>query len=113
MGQRKGQTGNPEGRPKGALNKTTIEAKELLNSVLSGEVENIKEALQKVRLESESKYLDALAKLFPYVFPKKTDVTSDDKPIQTALNVIVDSNETAQQLKELMNGSKTDKDIPT
>jgi len=113
MGQRKGQTGNPEGRPKGALNKTTTEAKELLNIVLSGEVENIKEALKKVRLESESKYLDALSKLFPYVFPKKTDVTSDDKPIQSNLNITVDSNETAKQLKELISGAKVNKDIPT
>lgn len=100
-GPGKGRTNNPNGRPFGTPNKTTQEAKELLNLVLSGEVDNIKEALKRVRDESDSKYLDALSKLFPYVFPKKSDITSNDKEIQANLNVTVDNSETAETLKRL------------
>jgi hypothetical protein len=112
VGRKKGhpKTG---GRSKGVQNKTTQEAKELLNDVLSGEVDNIKDSLKRVRGDSDAKYLDALSKLFPYVFPKKSDITTDDKPLQANLNVTVDNSETAETLKRLRDEprAKTDKRI--
>ena len=101
------------GKPKGAQNRTTKESKEFLEKVMFRQLDNMNEALDLLYKKDPSRYLDACSKLFAYVLPKKSDVTSDDKPIQTALNVTVDSNETAQQLKKLMDGSKINQDIPT
>lgn len=104
-GPGKGKTNNPNGRPTGSQNRTTKEAKELLEQILLGEVDNIKSALEDVKKKDPAKYLDACSKLFTYVLPKKTDVTSGDKPISSVLNVTVDSSETSETLKRLRNES--------
>jgi len=80
-GPGKGNTNNPNGRPSGTPNKTTKEARELFVQVMNGEIENIKEALDKIRDENPTKYLESLAKLFQYTMPKQVDVTSDGKYI--------------------------------
>jgi hypothetical protein len=81
MGPGKGKTNNPKGKPKGTLNRTTKEARELFISIMNGEVENIKDALGKIRLKDPSRYIDSLAKLFQYTMPKQVDITSDSKAI--------------------------------
>lgn len=100
-GPGKGNTNNPSGRTKGSLNKTTKEARELLEQVLLGQVDNIKSALESIKTKDPAKYLDACSKLFTYVLPKKTDITSGDEPIKQNLNIIVDSSETAEALKKM------------
>ena len=77
------------GKPKGAVNRTTKEAKEFLEYVMFGQLENINNALDILYKKDQSRYLDACSKLFNYVLPKKTDVTSDDKPITPDLPVVV------------------------
>ena len=67
------------GRKRGVTNRTTKQARELLEQVLLGQVDNIEAALNNI--EDDSKYLDACSKLFAYVLPKKTDITSDGKEI--------------------------------
>jgi len=69
----KGQSGNPNGRPKGAENKVTKESRELFKAIMDGEVPNIEEALGLLRENSPEKYLKALASLFPYFMPKKLE----------------------------------------
>jgi hypothetical protein len=49
-----------------------------------------------------------LAKMNPKKYGDKIDMTSDNKALQSNLNIVVDSNETAKQLKELIGGAKTD-----
>mgnify|MGYP001588079330 CR=1 FL=1 len=87
-GFQKGIATNPKGRGKGTPNKTTKEAKEILNQILFAELPNIKAALSGLRAKDKYKYLDTFAKLLSYSLPKKTDVTSDDLPIQQ-LNIVV------------------------
>ncbi len=41
MGQKKGQTGNPYGRPKGSPNKTTSEIKNLMQSFISENIDKL------------------------------------------------------------------------
>ena len=74
---KKGQSGNKDGRRKGALNRTTKEAKIVLERVLLGQVDNIEKALTKLNTKDPARYLDACSKLFTYVLPKKTDITID------------------------------------
>jgi hypothetical protein len=80
--------GEAKGKPKGALNRTTKEAKEFLEFVMFGQLDNMNDALCRLYKQDPSRYLDACSKLFAYVIPKKTDLTSDNKPIFTELPVI-------------------------
>lgn len=72
MPYKKGQSGNPDGKPKGAKNITTREAKELLNQVMFGELRNIQVALTNLRRDDPGKYLDVLSKLMKYSLPVQT-----------------------------------------
>lgn len=77
------------GKPKGALNRTTKQAKEILEQVMFGQMENMSKALDLLYKKDQARYLDACSKLFTYVLPKKTDLTSDDKPIVQQVTKIV------------------------
>jgi len=88
-GPGKGNTNNPSGKPKGAQNRTTKEAKELLEQILLGQVDNIKDALETIKEKDPAKYLDSCSKLFTYVLPKKTDVTSAGDKI-APINIVID-----------------------
>jgi hypothetical protein len=77
------KAGNP-GKPKGAKNKVSIEAKQLLKTILEGEFEHIQEALDQIRKKDKFKYLELLSKYLPYVVPKKLEV---DAPTSMTINV--------------------------
>jgi hypothetical protein len=76
--------GNP-GKPKGAENKLTKEARELFLSIMEGQVDHIEESLTEIRKTDHAKYLEVLSKFFPYFIPKKLDV---NMPNQTTIKVI-------------------------
>jgi hypothetical protein len=80
-GPGKGKTNNASGRTKGSPNKTTKEAKAILNSIIANQLDNIDAALEEVRADSPAKYLDLLSKFVGYVVPKKTDITTNDESI--------------------------------
>ena len=80
-GPGKGKSNNPAGKPKGTPNKTTKEARELFIAIMNGQIEYITDALEKVRTESPSRYLDAISKLFQYTMPKQIDIKSDGDKI--------------------------------
>ena len=72
-GPGKGKTNNHDGRPKGIPNRTTKEAKEMLEQALYGQMEKIGEALNALYEKDQARYLDACSKLFTYILPKKTE----------------------------------------
>jgi hypothetical protein len=69
------------GRKKESLNLTTKQAKELLEKILFGQLDNANAAFEALK-KDPAKFIDAYSKLLGYVLPKKTDVTSDDKPLK-------------------------------
>ena len=81
--------GESKGKPKGAVNRTTKEAKEFLEFVMFGQLDNMNDALQRLHETDPSRYLDACSKLFTYVMPKKTDLTSGDEKLFASLPPII------------------------
>ena len=75
MAFKKGKT-KTGGRKKGIENRTTKEAREILDKILYAEIDNIAEALSEVRKKSKMAYLETLSKLLTYSLPKKTDITT-------------------------------------
>ena len=64
-----------KGRPKGAENKVTKEAREIFLETLGKHSGNIDEAFQEVFNEDKTKFLDLFAKYAQYFMPKKTEST--------------------------------------
>lgn len=90
MGKEKTQfkAGNP-GKPKGAENKTTKQARELFISIMEGEQMHIKASLDYIRDKDPAKYLEILSKFYPYFIPKKLEVdTPDSIKIEITRNVV-------------------------
>lgn len=102
MGGVKFQKGNP-GKPKGAVKKTTAISQEAIAAALQGSSEKIQIALQKLEGDAYL-YIQCIAKLLPFVVPKKADITSNGQQIQHDL-----SNLTFEQLYELKYGRKPNK----
>ena len=71
----KGNSGNPLGRPKGSLNSSTKEFREVLSHSIDSN--KIMEMLNKI--EDPMGYINAVSKLLPYCLPKV-------KPIDVELN---------------------------
>ena len=68
-----------KGRPKGAENKLTKEAREIFLETLEGEAPHIAAAFEIVRKENPKAYLDLFAKYAQYFVPKKTENSHDHK----------------------------------
>jgi hypothetical protein len=67
---------NVNGRPKGALNKTTAETKELIRSIVSNQLDQVEALLKK--MEAKERF-DAIIKLLPYIVPRQSEITVEAK----------------------------------
>lgn len=76
------------GRSKATPNKVTKEARELFINILSGEVGNIKNSLERIREENPFKYLLIVSKLLPYIIPKPKDLVIEKDPITKNLDYL-------------------------
>jgi hypothetical protein len=79
MGFEKGHklSGSRKNKP----NKTTQKFREGLNDFFDGQWGNIQAAFKVVEKDDPKTYLMLIEKYMSYSFPKKRDITSDDKPI--------------------------------
>lgn len=69
------------GRVAGVPNRTTAEARELLEQILYGQLENIQLALSELKQKDNGKYVESCSRLFAYVLPKKSDITTGGEKI--------------------------------
>ena len=69
------------GRVAGVPNRTTAEAREMLEQILYGQLENIQTALNELKDKDKGKYIESCSRLFAYVLPKKSDITTGGEKI--------------------------------
>lgn len=69
-----GKSGNPNGRPKGKVNKTTAQMKELIKTYVEGELKQADSLLSQLTAKER---LDILCKMLPYVMPKEHSIEND------------------------------------
>lgn len=70
---KKGQSGNPKGKPKGAKGIVTAQAREMFIGIMEGELDHVQEHLEALRRESSRDYLKCLAAFLPYFIPKQAE----------------------------------------
>lgn len=75
------------GKPKGATNKITQEARELFLQTLEAQVPNIMGAFNEVREKNPVQYLDLFSKYAQYFVPKKTSLEGGDKPLDVEFSL--------------------------
>jgi len=64
-------------RPKGAVNKTTAKAKELIMSAIDEQSIYFNEVMAQVKADEPKEWAKIMVKLMDFVLPKKIDVTTD------------------------------------
>jgi hypothetical protein len=67
MAFKKGQSGNPSGKPKGAINKTTKEIRETITHIVSNNIDTIQKDLDELSPKDRVK---VLVDLIQYITPK-------------------------------------------
>lgn len=85
MGQKKGQTGNPNGRPKGTPNRTTKEIKQLIVNIISEQFETINKDFEQLEPLQRLQMID---RLLSYIVPKAQTIeveTKDTTPLEKDL----------------------------
>ena len=70
MAQRKGQTGNPAGRPAGTPNKATTNAREAIASFVEGNVERLNGWLDAIAQDSPKDAYNCFMSVVEYHIPK-------------------------------------------
>lgn len=63
------------GRAKGTINKATAETKELLQKIVSNEIDKIDVLLAQLQPKER---IDAIIKLLPYIVPKQSELVIED-----------------------------------
>jgi len=99
----KGKSGNPRGKPKGTISKTTTEFKEALNNLLKCAAPEMTNWLKAVANTDPAKALDLVAKLAEYIHPKlgRTEHTGrDGGAIETKDVTKTDAEILAQYVKQ-------------
>ena len=90
----KGNSGNPLGRPKGSLNSSTKEFRELLSHSIDSS--KITEMLNKI--EEPMDYINAVSKLLPYCLPKVKPIDTEIQDIEpVVINIQLDNEDSEKK----------------
>lgn len=82
MAFKKGQSGNPLGRPKGSGNSNARVIREKFNEVVENQLQNLDGWLLDIAKEDPKAALDMIVKLAEYCLPKLSRVQSEVEQIQ-------------------------------
>ena len=75
-----GESGNPNGRPKGSLNKNTKHIREAYQKLTEHNLDNMSIWISQVASEDPAKAMDIMIRLSEYILPKlaRTELTGND-----------------------------------
>ena len=82
MAFKKGQSGNPLGRPKGSGNSNARVIREKFNEVVENQLENIDGWLLEIAKEDPKAALEMIIKLAEYCLPKLSRVQSTTEQVE-------------------------------
>lgn len=71
------EKGHSGSKPKGAVNKTTLKAKELIMNAIDEQSVNFNEVMGTLKEDEPREWAKIMVKLMDFVLPKKIDVTTD------------------------------------
>ena len=74
--------GEAKGKPKGAKNKVTLKAKELILQAIENQSVNFDIVMGNIQHTAPVEWAKIMVKLMDFVIPKKLDITSDNKPFE-------------------------------
>lgn len=111
MGQKKGQTGNPNGRPKGSPNRVTGTVKEWIASIIDGNREQFEDDLKKL---DAGERVRVISNLLPFVVPKLQSASAQElleveyKKLEELLDTAPDEaiNEIVERINRLKDESR-------
>lgn len=86
MGQRKGQTGNPNGRPKGSKNVVNAEYRENVTLIMEKHLPKLDNALAEL---PNDKFIEAYVRLMPWVLSRLADTPGnpgEPSPLENLMN---------------------------
>jgi len=97
MGFKKGISGNKNGRPVGALNRSTEQAKLAVARIANYGLDVIREDLDKIRKDNPAKAAEIYLRLLEYIVPKKSQIDMraeiDQRIQQVSININGSSNQ--------------------
>ena len=79
------QKGHKGAKPKGAQNKTTAKARELILYAIDAQSEDFNATMLRIKRDNPVEWARLMCKLFDYVLPKKVDLTTDGEKIQQTI----------------------------
>ena len=96
-----GNNANPNGRPKGTPNRTTMIVRDLFANILENEQENFKAALEQLRISSPKDYVQVMTKLSQRFLPEMTrsEITGLDGEPLNPVNIILPSTDKTEKPK--------------
>jgi len=77
---KKGHSGNPSGRPIGAVNKTTKELREQLSTIIKEEIQQLPSYFKSIT-DNKTK-IELLSKFLPYIVPKMQSIKEKEEKIK-------------------------------
>ena len=94
MAFQKGQSGNKNGRPKGAQNKTTAEIKEIITRIVGHQLEHIEKDLDKIRKTDPAEAMRLSSRFIDYVIPKQTRMELEGELTHRVEKVVIEIKKT-------------------
>jgi len=91
MAAEPGNNYNPGGRPKGSVNETTKQIKQVFADLLSGQESKLTDALEKVRQTNPKAYLELYVKISERFVPQVTraEITGQDGEPFQPVNIVL------------------------